>query len=333
MSPRSRARRVSSWVGWLLAGVLLVVSLLMWFERQWVVDTIQYHQFRPTKQIASITKRLGLTDDAKFTFYASHPSIENSDTFNQHCKRQEANSPILGCYSNGSIYLYDITDQRLDGIEEVTAAHELLHAEYERLSDSEKSKIAPLLQEAYDNLADDELKKRMDYYDRTQPGETYNELHSIVATEFSEISDELEQYYKRYFTDRQSIVRLHSQVDAQFSELSEEANTLVKRINNLTRTINSETRQYNEGVASLNGSVASFNARAETPGGFASQGAFEAERAALEAERQRLENLRQRITGNITTYKSLVAQLEAINTQAASLNASIDSVLAEEPRL
>mgnify|MGYP000868664984 CR=1 FL=1 len=332
MSPTNKSS-VSKFIGWSVAGFLLVASTWIWFERQWVIDTLQYFQYTPSSQVEKITSELGLTESSKFMFYASNPSVETSKTFNIYCKRQEANSPILGCYANMRIHIYGITDERLNGIQEVTAAHELLHAQYDRLSSAKKQQLEPLLEKAYQRLADDELKKRMEYYDRTQPGEKYNELHSILPTEFADIGQDLEDYYRQYFSNRQKIVRLHTHVASQFAQLSEEANQLVEKINTLTVTINSNTERYNAGVAQLNQKVTVFNARADQPGGFSSQAEFNAERAALEAERAQLDALRAQVSADTATHKQLVAQLDAINAKAESLNKSIDSVLTAEPEI
>lgn len=333
MSPTNSSSNVSRIIGWAVALVLVSASIGLWLERQRVVDAIQYYQYSPSSQIQTITNNLGLTSNAKFMFFASRPSVETSKTFNTFCKRQEADSPILGCYASQRIHIYDITDPRLDGIQEVTAAHELLHAEYERLSDSEKQHLEPLLEAAYQKVATDELKKRMEYYDRTQPGEKYNELHSILATEYTDLGSELEQYYSQYFTNRAAIVRQHAHVSTQFEQLSKEADELVAKINALTATINSSIEQYNYGVAALNQKVTDFNARADRPGGFSSQAEFSTERAALEAERSRLEALRAQINANTELHAQMVAQLDTINAKAASLNKSIDSVLADEPEI
>jgi len=333
MSPVNSRSRLPRLIGWFAAGVLLLAALGLLFERQRVVDTLLFYQYTPSSNVENITKRLGLTDNAKFMFYASHPSVESSDTFNDFCERQEAGSPILGCYANKRIHIYNVTDERLDGIQDVTAAHEFLHAEYERLSQAEKKRLEPLLERAYKKLANDELKVRMEYYARAQPGEKYNELHSIIPTEFVDIGDELNTYYKQYFTDRPSIVKLHAKVNAQFTQLSKEANALVDRINELAIAVNSNTEKYNSGVASLNQKVIAFNARANQPGGFTTQAEFSAEKAALEAEKAGLDTLRSQINSDITTREQLISQLDAINATAKSLNESIDSVLSDEPKL
>src|SRR5690606_38163618 len=117
-----------------------------------------------------------------FYFRATHPEIASADEFNQDCPRQEANSPILGCYSTGHIYIYDITNDALDGIEEVTAAHELLHAIWDRMSANDQQRIGGLLRSTYATISNKELKERMDYYQRNEPGQFENELHSIIGT-------------------------------------------------------------------------------------------------------------------------------------------------------
>lgn len=331
MSPTSKRR--ASWLGWVVALLLLVATGVMWLERQFIVDTIQYHQFTPTSQVTSMTERLKLTDEARFTFYASHPAIESKEKFNQYCERREASSPILGCYGSGRIYIYNVTDERLDGMKEVTAVHELLHAVYERMSEAEKKELEPLLNDAYERLADNELRDRMKYYEQNEPGEHYNELHSILPTEYADIGDELNEYYKKYLTDRQTIVDLHGKVDAQFTKLSTEANELVKQIEGLASAVNANTERYNSGVAALNEKVSAFNVRANQAGGFSSQAEFFAARAVLESERSQLDTLRAQVNADITTYRQLIERLDAINTQTESLNESIDSVLSDEPEI
>lgn len=280
-----------------------------------------------------MAKDAQLTEDAKFMFYASRPAVQPSETFNDSCQRKEANSPILGCYSAHRIYIFDVTDERLDGIETVTAAHETLHAIWERLSTQEQQRLTPLLEAAYERLADDELKERMAYYEKTEPGQSVNELHAIIGTEYDSIGSELESYYQRYFSDRAAVVQLHSEVDSVFGKLSAEAEGLVKRIDDLVRSINAATAHYNEGIRQLNQDVESFNQRANQPGGFTTQSEFEAELASLNARRDQLEASKQAIEANIVTYKSLLAQLEAINAESAKLNRSLDSTLQEIPTI
>ena len=303
-------------------------------ERQYVVDAIQYYQYTPTDSVKQVADEAGLTEDARFTFYATRPAVESSNAFNQHCQRREANSPILGCYAGNRIYIYDVADERLTGIKTVTAAHELLHAEYERLPDTEKRRIEGLLQKVYESGTNEKLEERMAYYEKTEPGQALNELHSIIGTEFDSIGPELEKYYARFFKDRSALVRLHNQVESQFETLSEEANQLVSQIERLAVTINTDTKTYNESIAALNDDVAAFNARASQSGGFTTQSQFQAARNALLVKSNQLNTFREKIEKNITEYKGLLAKLDTINAESASLNQGLDSTsLSDAPKI
>jgi hypothetical protein len=138
---QTKSRR-TSWVGWIVSALLVAGSVWLWVERQYVVDAIQYNQYTPTATVREVADQAGLTNQARFTFYATRPSVESSEAFNRDCQRKEADSPILGCYASDRIFIFNITDERLNGIKAVTAAHELLHAEYDRLPDSEKKTVA-----------------------------------------------------------------------------------------------------------------------------------------------------------------------------------------------
>lgn len=320
-------------MGWIVSALLIAGSIWLWVERQYVVDAIQYNQYTPTATVKEVANQAGLTDDALFTFYATHPSVESSSEFNKHCQRKEADSPILGCYAGNRIFIFNVTDERLKGIKAVTAAHELLHAEYERLPDSEKKRLQPLLQAAYRRVTNADLEARMKYYEKTEPGEAFNELHSILGTEYASLGTDLENHYKKYFENRAALVALHQKVEQTFNTLSEEADLLVNQIEKLAHTINGDTKQYNADVSGLNAAVTAFNARAQQPGGFTTQQEFQAERQKLLARSNALAEFRQQIQANIAEYKTLLAKLDAINTQSASLNASLDSALSDVPKI
>jgi len=317
-------------VGWIVSILLVAGSIWLWFERQYVVDAIQYNQYTPTVTVKEVANQAGLTDDARFTFYATRPSVESRDDFNQHCQRKEADSPILGCYVLSRIYIYNVTDERLSGTKAVTAAHELLHAKYDRLPDSEKKRLQPLLQAAYKRVTNSELEARMKYYEKTEPGEAFNELHSILGTEYLSLGPELEDYYKHYFKDRSALVALHQKVAQTFLKLHEEADSLANEIEKLAHSINSKKAQYDVEVAGFNQSVEYFNTHAQE---FTTQQDFQAARQRLINKSKELGDFRQSILADIAKYKTLLAKLDAINAEAASLNASLDSTLSDVPKI
>ncbi|AHB42672.1 hypothetical protein RAAC3_TM7C00001G0834 [Candidatus Saccharibacteria bacterium RAAC3_TM7_1] len=327
---RSRPTTITRW---LIGFISLGIAGWLWLNHQYVIDLIHYNQYTPSAAVESVASKARLTGDGKFLFYASEPEIAGRSTFNARCERKEANSPILGCYSLGRIYIFNVTSDQLDGIQAVTAAHEMLHAAYDRLSQSEKDRLKPLLEAAYQRVKTTELETRMAYYNKNEPGQGVNELHSILGTEFTNLGGELERYYERYFTNRASLVALHSSVQSVFTSLSNKADSLLKQANALADTINTATKKYNLAVAQLNEDVAAFNARAQRSGGFNDQAELDSARSALIARSDVLDATRQQIKADITTYDSLVAQLKIVSAETISLNKSIDSTLSETPAL
>lgn len=330
----SKQRTTTSKVlSWLTSLVLIAGAIWLYYSRQTIIDLISYHQYTPTADIERISQEAQMTDAAEYMFYVTHPAVENSESFNQNCERKEADSPILGCYTGTRIHVFNVTDDRLEGIKAVTAAHEMLHAVYDRLSDAEKNRLKTLLEAEYAKIQDPDLKSRMEYYARTQPGQSVNELHSIIGTEHADVSPELESYYAKYFKDRAKLVALHTKVESIFSELSVEASALSDRIETLADSINADTASYNQNVEALNESIESFNQRARSNGGFSTQSEFEAARASLVERNNALANQKNAVETLVTEYRRLVAQLTAINGQAAALNRSIDSTLSDTPTI
>jgi len=326
-------RSHGSILGLLAVVISIAIAGFLFINRQFVADQVMAWQYEPSSEIAAIAERSDMSDEGIFYFYVSHPSIDEAKEFNQNCGNREENTAILGCYNGQYIYIYNVTDERLDGIKEVTAAHEMLHVVYDRLGESEKNRINTLLDvEAKKLESNEEFSDRMAFYARTEPGERYNELHSIVATEVSDISSELEDYYKTYFNDRGKVLKLHDNYASVFRDLQESSERLTKEINDLANEIETQTQAYNVAVSALNEDVESFNRRAND-GSFSSDAAFNSERGQLLARAEQLEGQRQNINANVTQYETLREQLSDIAVQSEALNRSIDSTLEPAPSL
>ncbi len=319
-----------------LVVVLLSVAaaLFLLVNRQLVLDQVYAWQYKPSAEISAIAERTSMSDQGEFLFYASHPTIEGSEVFNAKCAKVETSAAILGCYDGRNIYVYNVTNPKLDGIREVTAAHEMLHAAYMRLADGERTKVDALLEAEYAKLSGDaEFADRMAFYARTEPGERDNELHSIIGTEVATISPELEQHYKKYFNDRNKVVALHTQYASVFASLQSRSKELGDQLTTLADEIEQGSSAYNGRVSQLNRDIASFNARA-SEGGFSSQSQFESERTRLTARVAELEDLRTVINENRTSYNRIREELISIASESDALNRSIDSSsLAPTPSL
>lgn len=323
--------------GFIASLVVLVLSVaaaaLLFFNRQFIVDQLGVWQYTPSDAVAALAERATMNDRGEFYFYASQPAIETAGTFNEKCTNREENTAILGCYNGRNIFIYDVTDPRLDGIREVTAAHEMLHAAYDRLSGDEKNKVNALLEAEYEKLKNNaEFAERMAFYARTEPGERANELHSIVGTEVAGISFELETYYKKYFKDRSILVGLHEKYASVFLALQKRSDEISKQLESIAAKIDTQSAAYNAAIEQLNGDIAAFNAKS-TSGGFASQAQFQAERSSLLARARQLEQNRSTINSLIAQHNQLRDELESIASQSEALNRSINSSLAPAPSL
>jgi hypothetical protein len=311
--------------------VLVAISILLIANKQYIIDQITVWGYHPTSEVSALVDRAGMDNYGKFLYLASRPKLDATQKFNTECDRIENVTSILGCYSDYRIYIYDVTDTQLDGIREVTAAHETLHAAYIRMSDDERNKVDVLLEAEYKKLeTNKDFANLMAFYSRTEPGQRDNELHSIIGTEVADISPALEAHYSQYFSDRQKVVTLYVKYSSVFQTLASRANELVTQINVLSSSISDKTTQYNADVKALNIDIAAFDKRADS-GDFTSQAQFNSERVALSARVAELDTARTSVNADIANYDSVLAEYNSIASQSKKLNNSIDSTLAPAP--
>jgi prefoldin subunit 5 len=321
--------------GILVVLITLIFAVIILLNRQYFIDQAIVWQFKPTSDISRLASTATFTDKSTFYYYSGMPELEDRDTFNANCNNHPENTTtaILGCYTGQRIYIYNVTDARLDGITTVTAAHEMLHAIYERMGSSERDKINKLLQAEYAKLKGDKIfAARMAFYDKTEPGERDNELHSVIGTEIGSLSSELETYYKQYFTDRSQVVKLHDKYEAVFTDLQSQADVITAQLNSLSTSIDMNTKLYNSDSEKLDAEITAFNAKANN-GGFNTQSEFNTARSILSARSDELRAIRQKINSDIDQYESLRTQLKSIAGQSDALNRSINSNLAPAPNL
>lgn len=308
------------------ASILILVSAgFIYLNRQLIIDQVTVWSYEPSAQLANISKQSGLTSKGEFLLYATRPSIEQAEGFNSKCPRQEQGSPILGCYTpDDRVYIFDVANEQLAGMQEVTAVHEMLHAAWVRLDNSEREKLTVELESAYKNSNNDELKKRMEYYERSEPGEIVNELHSILGTEVRSLGEPLESYYAKLF-DRALVLKMHESYSGVYKELYAKADSIYSQMNELASSIEKRSAQYDAALSSYTRDVNSFNSRARGQG-FTTQSQFNAERAQLLSRSSALESTRVSINSDIVTYNKLNEEYSSVTAQIDGLNKSLDSM-------
>lgn len=319
-----------SYVGSLLFFVFVAAGVFAGFLfRQDIVDAYWVWQYKPTAVVMSIRDDLDLTPAGEYLFNASRPELQQASTFNDSCgQKSETNNPILGCYVRQSIYVYDVTNKKLSGIEETTAAHELLHAVYERMSPSEQEQIDALVMQAYQKVKTPELEKRMAYYQKSEPGEEANELHSILGTEFSNLGGKLEAHYGTYFKTRKNVLHYYQTYSSVFGSVTKKLESLSNQINSLTSKIKQEIASYTLATSALSTDVRTFNERT-----FTSQSDFNAARSSLVARQNDLDQEHQEILAEINQINALKNEYNTLVDEYNDLNRSINSSLAPTPSL
>jgi hypothetical protein len=240
--------------------LVLVSPLVIWSQRQNIYDWSRLRNYHPSAEIESLVVSTTMNDYGKRLFYVNHPILESKEAFNAHCSDSEK-TVVLGCYiSHQGIYLYNVTDKRLDGVKEVTAAHEMLHAAYDRLPGDERQRLDNLLTDTFSKLDNARIKKTIESYRQKDPSVVPNELHSILGTEVRELPKELEDYYRQYFTSRVQVVTMSEGYEKAFTEQQDKIAAYDAQLAALKSQIDANQSQLNTIAAELKSDHAQLQA-------------------------------------------------------------------------
>lgn len=299
-------------------------------------DRLVAHQFDAPEEILSYASQAGLSATGELYFFTSLPKIVPVYEFDRYCTRREPGIGVLGCYTlrDGRIYLYDVTDPRLQSMEPVVAAHEMLHAAWARISLAERERIGALLEEGYATLGPDHpLRSRMQSYEDNNPASRIPELYSILGTEIRVLPAPLEEHYSIYFDDRRKVVDLADEVYRVFETVQEELRALATELESRSAEIEGLRFTYEERKNRLQADITAFNEKAATPGAFPSRSEFDATRSALLDRQNSLEALRVTLQTKITDYNERLEELTRLNAEVSELNQGINVRLREEDEL
>lgn len=250
--------------------ILLAVGIgatVAYLHRQQINDHFAAQKFEAPAAIVELTDKLQLTEAGHRIFWASEPTLDASQNFNEQCAQVDHSEDghILGCYTKSRIHLFEVSDERLDGIVEVTAAHELLHATFARLGDSERASLVRKLNRLYDELApeDPELVQRMSVYSSLSKTAFANELHSVLGTEQRDLPAWLEEHYATWFQDRGVILDFFDNYHAVFNQLKQRADELEGEMTQLRSDVEARSAAYDTAVRQFNAEWETFIARNE----------------------------------------------------------------------
>lgn len=306
--------------------VLLSILVLVVANWQSIYDWARLYNYNPPAEVAALATDTTMTDKSRRIFYVNRPSIEGKDSFSQNCPNNGGEQTIvLGCYlpPQHGIYVYQVTDAQLSGVQQVTAAHEMLHAAYDRLSSSERQRVNSLLENYYNNnVKDQRVRDVIAAYQKSEPNDVVNEMHSIFGTELAALPPELETYYSQYFSNRQKVVayaaqyqgaftsrrNLIAQYDAQLSALKKTIDANKSQLTIMANDLNSRRLQL-DAIQRTN--VDAYNAQVD---------AFNAQVAAYNALRSQTQTL-------ISQYNQVVTKRNAVVLEEQNLVEALDSRL------
>lgn len=300
--------------------LVVLAAFGVWQARYAIYDWAKLRNYTPTPQISALAQNSALSEYGTTLFYVNDPQLSDREEFANQCKVREQ-TIVLGCYTGTGIYVFDVQDDRLKGVEEVTAAHETLHAAYDRLSPSERKRIDALTQAAYDKINDQELAKRIESYKKTEPTEIPNELHSILGTEVRNVGSELEEYYKQYFTDRIKVVTLAEQYE---KELLDRPNQIQRYDADLSLR-KSEIERREKDLEAKSAGIQAQRARLDALLAAKNVAAYNASIASYNASVNSFNNELGAIKELINTYNAILDERNKLAADQETLAQSLDS--------
>jgi hypothetical protein len=212
---------------------LLFVLAIAWPKFS---EEVQLRFYTAPAKVILLANDTQMTDKARRIFYLAQPTVHPGK--GNSCNIG-GDGVVLGCYSpaKNRIFIEEVEDVKLDGVTQVTAAHEMLHAVYHRLPAREKQDVDRELATVFAKTTDQRLIETIASYRKRDPRVVPNELHSFLGTEVASLSPFLDNYYQQYFKDRSAVVKYAQQFSKNFDELEAEADVLFAKFQVLEREL------------------------------------------------------------------------------------------------
>lgn len=310
--------------------VILLVGAGVLTQAQAIRDYVRLYGYQPSPQSARLVGDTAMTDLGRKLFYVNHPVLASRTSFGQYCSSSSEQSIILGCYHgiDRGIFLFDVTDERLHGVEQVTAAHEMLHAAYDRLSRTERKRIDKLLQDYYKTVTDQRVKDTVAAYEKSEPNDVVNEMHSIFGTEVAVLPPELETYYKAFFSDRSKVVAYATSYQQEFTSRREKVDAIDERLAVMKTSMEANTNS----LSSQEAEITTLRRQMEADRNSDKIEAYNAAVPIFNAKVGRYNALLTTIQSQIREYNQLVNERNALALEVKDLARSIDSHLTPIPQ-
>jgi hypothetical protein len=314
----------------LLLILIVAAFAVLWSLRYNITDAFLLYNYKPSNTVSELAMQTTMTDQGRHMFYINHPNVAERAQFNVSCKAYGEKTIVLGCYHSvqAGIYVFNVTDTRLNGVEQVTAAHEMLHAAYDRLSSSDRKQVDGWLLDYYQNdLQDKRIKDTIAAYKQSEPAEVVNEMHSVFGTEVANLPPNLENYYTRYFNRRSVVVSYEQRYEQEFANRED----IIKQDDATLKDYKTQIDTENKQLYSMIASIKSQQSTLESEKSSSNIAAYNAGVAPYNAAIDDYNALASATTNLINEYNNLVKQrndvageinqlAQAINSQPSAIN-------------
>jgi hypothetical protein len=305
--------------------IVAVVILGVRFEQD-LRDWSKLLRYEVPPQVAKLATTTTMTDTARRLFYLNEPTIESQKSAQNLCKSTE-HTVVLGCYvPNKGIFLQEVSDPRLQGVMEVTAAHEMLHVAYQRMSLFEQAQLNKQLQVALQQIQNPRISQLVDTYREQEPNSVDNELHSILGTEVRNLSPKLEEHYRKYFTDRNAIVALSERYEGVFTALRAKA----KQTSQQLVTLKSTLERLEAQVKSEQASVTSERSTIQSEIAANPQVDYTSRIASFNAKVQTYKELVARFNEQTAIYNQKISEYKSLALEEKSLVESLQNKTSQQ---
>lgn len=312
-----------NFIGIFVSGLIVIASFGVLVNQQNISDWWKLRNYTPSAEVAALSVESSMSEKAQRLFYIHDPELLDKESFQGKCSNSEK-TIILGCYiSDAKIYVFDVDDPRLNGVEEVTAAHEMLHVVYDRLSNVEKTNLDDILLTTFNQLNDERLNQTIASYRERDPTIIANELHSILGSEYRNLPAELENHYSKYFNDRLVVVAKAEAYESEFTKREDQIKQYDARLSAINNQVESLENEILLIGSALEGEQSQLERLRSNPDAY--NQAVPAFNSKVREYNEKIKQLKELIN----EYNIVVGERNALAIEEQSLLESIDTRIKE----
>ena len=238
--------------------------------------------YKPSDEVLDLAEKNGLTDKGKAALYRADPQFIDNEAFIKYCRTISRGIEALACiapkpgggpFGGKQIFLLKIDDPKFADHKYAASVHEMLHSIYQRLGSDEREKLAPILEKELEARKDDpHLANVVEIlHQKKDAKDVQDELHSKFGVEYTDLSAELEDYYKQYFKDRKKVVELYQKGGfngrvRKLDQLSQETKALSPKLNEMNEQLEAykgsgDEAKFNSLIGQYNSMVDQYNSK------------------------------------------------------------------------